>query len=71
MKKKIIKKSIAIVLLLITLFSILQNVVVAATEINHADVKSGEDCGLHLQYWYNNKWTYVITHYQYYTYDRC
>ena len=68
MLKKITKKGIAILLIILSLFSVFSNAVFAATEINSALIKYGGDCGRHLQYWdsSNNRWSYIITSYVYY-----
>ena len=68
MLKKITKKGIAILLIILSLFSVFSNAVFAATEINAALIKYGGDCGYHLQYWdsSNNRWSYIITSYVFY-----
>lgn len=51
MKVKV-KKSIAFLMLILTLFSVFTNIFankVNATEIQTADLKDGGDCGYHLQ----------------------
>lgn len=68
MKQKILKKSIAIIMLAITLISILANTVMA-TEISSAALHDSGDCGLHLQYWNEpkNAWYYITTTFVTYT----
>ena len=70
MKVKV-KKSIAFLMLILTLFSVFTNIFaneVNATEIQTADLKDGGDCGYHLQFWDSdaNTWSYIITTYVYY-----
>lgn len=67
MLKNFLRKSIAMLMLIITILSTFYNIV-NATEISYATVKSGEDCGFHLQFWdtKQNAWSYIITHYAYY-----
>lgn len=73
MKVKI-KKSIAFIMLILTLFSVFTNIFVNevnATEIQTADLKNGGDCGYHLQFWDSNanRWSYIITRFVYYEKD--
>ena len=67
MIKKCAKKGIAIMLLVLSLFSVFSNVF-AATPISSALIKNGGDCGYHLQFWdtKQNAWSYIITTYVYY-----
>lgn len=67
MIKKCAKKGIAILLLVLSLFSVFSNVF-AATPISSALIKNGGDCGYHLQFWdtKQNAWSYIITTYVYY-----
>ena len=67
MIKKCAKKGIAILLLVLSLFSVFSNVF-AATPISSALIKNGGDCGYHLQFWDSsqNAWSYVKTTYVYY-----
>lgn len=62
MKNKIIKKSIAIFLLLTILLSSVSNLVLAQTPISEAYIVEKGECERHLMH-YNaekNAWTYVI-----------
>ena len=61
MVKKYAKKSIALLLVLLSLLSVFSNLVLAATPINSALIKNGGDCGYHLQFWDSsqNAWSYV------------
>lgn len=70
MKVKI-KKSVAFLMLVLTVFSVFTNILpntVSATEIQTADLKNGGDCGYHLQFWDSNAntWSYIITTFVYY-----
>ena len=65
MIKNFTKKGIAMLLLVLSLFSVFSNVF-AATPISSALIKNGGDCGYHLQYWDGSKWSYVKTTYVYY-----
>lgn len=67
MKLKI-KKSIAFMMLLLTIFTTFSNVVFAQTEISSAKLQNGGDCGYHLQFWDSNRgvWSYIITTFVYY-----
>lgn len=67
MIKKCAKKGIAIMLLVLSLFSVFSNVF-AANPISSALIKNGGDCGYHLQFWDSkqNAWSYIITTYVYY-----
>lgn len=68
MLKTITKKSIAILMLILTLMSTFSNLALAATEISSAEIKNGGDCGYHLQFWDSNRnvWSYIITTFAYY-----
>ncbi len=67
MKVKI-KKSIAFIMLLLTMFSTFSNIVLA-TEISSAELHDRGDCGYHLQFWdtKQNAWSYIITTFVTYT----
>lgn len=60
--KKVLKRSVAIVMLLTMLFSIFSNIA-NATEISSAYLTNCGDCGRHLQYWKDEigDWSYIIT----------
>lgn len=45
------KKSIALIMLLLTIFSAFSNIVFAETEITSAHLQDRGDCGYHLQFW--------------------
>ena len=68
MKNKIIKRFVAITMILITLISTFSNVVFA-TEINSAHLQNKGDVEFHLQYWNESKnaWYYIITTFVTYT----
>ncbi len=68
MVKKLTQKSIAILLILLSLLSVCSNLVFATTQITSALIKDGGDCGYHLQFWdtKQNAWSYIITTYVYY-----
>ena len=68
MKNKIIKRFVAITMILITLISTFSNVVFA-TEINSAYLQNRGDVEYHLQFWNEakNAWYYVTTTYVTYT----
>ena len=68
MKNKIIKRFVAITMILITLISTFSNVVFA-TEINSAHLQNKGDVEYHLQYWNESKnaWYYIITTFVTYT----
>lgn len=61
--KKLRKKILAILMLILTLFSSFQGIVFAQTEISDAYIEYSHDTGHHLQYWNASKgrWSYVIT----------
>lgn len=65
MVKEYAKKSIAILLLLLSLLSVFSNVF-AAVPISSALIKNGGDCGYHLQFWTGSSWNFVETTYVYY-----
>ncbi len=65
MVKEYTKKSIAILLVLLSLLSVFSNVF-AATPVSSALIKNGGDCGYHLQYWTGSGWSFVKTTYVYY-----
>ncbi|MBR3003080.1 MAG: Cys-Gln thioester bond-forming surface protein [Clostridia bacterium] len=67
MLKKVTKKSVALVMLLLTIFSTFSNIVLAA-DFSSATIRNGGDCGFHLQFWDENQnaWSYIITTYSYY-----
>lgn len=67
MLKKYTKKSIALLMLILTILSTFSNLVFA-TEISSAVVRNGGECGYHLQFFDTdqNAWSYIITHYAYY-----
>lgn len=68
MIKKVTKKSIAFLLMLITLISTFYNMVFATTEISSAQILEGEDCGYHLQFFDTNQnaWSYLVASFIYY-----
>lgn len=61
--KKLRRKILAILMLILTLFSSFQGIVFAQTEISDAYIEYSHDTGHHLQYWNASKgrWSYVIT----------
>lgn len=61
--KKLRRKFLAILMLILTLFSSFQGIVFAQTEISDAYIEYSHDTGYHLQYWNASKgrWSYVIT----------
>lgn len=61
--KKLRRKFLAILMLILTLFSSFQGIVFAQTEISDAYIEYSHDTGHHLQYWNASKgrWSYVIT----------
>ena len=65
MVKEYAKKSIAVLLVLLSLLSVFSNVF-AATPVSSALIKNGDDCGYHLQYWTGSGWSFVKTTYVYY-----
>lgn len=65
MVKEYAKKSIALLLLLLSLLSVFSNVF-AAVPISSALIKNGGDCGYHLQFWTGSSWNFVETTYVYY-----
>lgn len=68
MYKIIVKKSIALLMVIISLLSVFSNIVFANTEISRATIKDGGDCGYHLQFFdtEQNAWSYIITAFSYY-----
>lgn len=58
MKVKI-KKSVALIMLLLTIFSVFSNIVFAETDISSAHLQDRGDCGFHLQFWdtQQNAWS--------------
>lgn len=67
MLKSITKKSIALIMVLLTILSAFSNFTYA-TEISSAYVQNGGDCGYHLQFYNSakNVWSYIITTFAYY-----
>ena len=65
MNKKILKKLIAIVMLLSIFLSNISNIVFASMPMSEAYIKDKGECGRHLQYWKDEigHWSYIITHY--------
>ena len=65
MISKIIKKAVAILMLLSMILSSISNIVFAATPISEAYIEEKGDCGLHLQYWNENReeWSYITCTY--------
>ncbi len=63
------KKSVALIMLLLTIFSVFSNIVFAQTEISSAFLQNKGDCGQHLQFWdtKQNAWSYIITTFVAYT----
>lgn len=68
MKSKIMRKSVAIFMLISILLSSISNIVLA-TEISSAYLQNRGDCGLHLQYYNSDKgiWSYVTCTFVTYT----
>ena len=66
---RITKKLMAILMLLLTIFSVFSNIIYAATEINEAYLQDKGDVDYHLQFWNEAKggWYYVTTTYVTYT----
>lgn len=69
MKNKVLKKSIAVFMLLTIIISSISNIVFAKTVGNDAFLQNRGDCGYHLQYWNDAKniWSYIKC--TYVTYD--
>ena len=67
--KKLKFKILSIIMLILTLFSVLQPLAIAATEISKADVKASDDLGQHIQFRFSGGWNNITGHYQYYTYN--
>ena len=65
MINKIIKKSVAIMMLLSMIFSSISNIVFAATPISEAYIQDRGDCGYHLQYYNQERgaWSYIKCNY--------
>lgn len=65
MSKTIVKKSVAILMLLLIILSCISNIVFAATEISEAYLQDKGEVERHLQYWNDdrNAWSYVVTTY--------
>ncbi|MBR0490747.1 MAG: Cys-Gln thioester bond-forming surface protein [Clostridia bacterium] len=68
MKTKM-KKSVALLMLLITIISSISNIAFASTEITGAELRNGGQCDYHLQFFDTNQnaWSYIITTFVYYT----
>lgn len=66
---RITKKLVAILMLILTIFSAFSNFIYAATEISEAYLQDKGEVEWHLQYWNTNKnvWSYVTTTYVTYT----
>lgn len=66
---RITKKLVAILMLILTIFSAFSNFIYAATEISEAHIQDKGEVEWHLQYWNANKkvWSYVTTAYVAYT----
>lgn len=66
---RITKKLVAILMLILTIFSAFSNFIYAATEISEALIQDKGEVEWHLQYWNANKkvWSYVTTAYVAYT----
>lgn len=67
MLKTIIKKSVALLLIVLSILSVFSNFTFA-TEISSAYIRDGGDCGHHLQFYDSNRgiWSYIITTFAYY-----
>ena len=63
------KKSVALLMLLITIISSISNIAFASTEITGAELRNGGQCDYHLQFFDTNQnaWSYIITAFVYYT----
>lgn len=68
MYKRIIKKSVVILMIIMSLLSTFSNIALASTEINRATIRNGGDCGYHLQFFdtKQNAWSFIITTFAYY-----
>lgn len=66
---RITKKLVAILMLILTIFSAFSNFIYATTEISEALIQDKGEVEWHLQYWNANKkvWSYVTTAYVAYT----
>lgn len=60
------KRILAILMLVLTIFSALSPSVFA-TEISSANIQNKGDVEYHLQYWNGDHWSYVVTTYTTYT----
>lgn len=69
MSKTMVKKSVAVIMLLSILFSYISNFIYATTEISEAYLQDKGDVEYHLQYWNEEKnaWYYIKTTYVTYT----
>ncbi len=65
MNSKILKKLVAILMLLSIFLTNISNIVFASIPMNEALIEDKGDCGRHLQYWKEeiNNWSYVICNY--------
>ena len=65
MKNNVLKKSIALLMLLILFISSIYNIVLAKDIGDEAYLQNNGDCGFHLQYWKEEKgiWSYIICTY--------
>lgn len=65
MNNKTIKKSIALLMLILIIFSNLSNIVFANDVSGEKLIKNKGDCGLHLQYWKESiqNWSYIKCYY--------
>ena len=65
MNSKILKKLVAILMLLSIFLSNISNIVFASMPMSEAYIKDKGECGRHLQYWKEEigNWSYLITHY--------
>ena len=70
--KTLTKKIVCVLMILMTILpSLLQTVSFANTDINEAYLQDRGDCGLHLQYWNEDKsiWSYVTCTFVTYSYN--
>ena len=68
MKNKIIKKLIAIIMLIAIILPSISNIVLAATPFSEADLHDKGECGLHLQFKKaSGAWTYIVCNFVTYT----
>lgn len=56
-------KLLSIMLIILTLFSVFQGVVIGATQISSANLVTIQETEYHLQYWNGSQWSYVICDY--------